>query len=322
MSMNRAELQDSARKAFGEDGLAPDFNASWSKLSDMGWFMMTVPEAQGGLGLGTEAAGVIHYELGRALVPGPAIAHMLVIEALAACGKDDLLTRAMGGEIMTTSLSLPGTGDALSAVPDADKASLLLVDHVDYMRIVPLHACKVMRRTTWDESRRLFDVELPGETEGEDLIQGAAAWELSDRLQAQKLHALSADSLGGAEAALLMTIDYLKTRRQFDRPIAMFQALKHRVADLKIAHKAAEALFWNRSAGEPTLAEMGALKAHCTNAYARIAEEAIQLHGGIGLTQEHPCHLFLKRAFLNRALGGDTDHWEELAGRAMMENIR
>jgi alkylation response protein AidB-like acyl-CoA dehydrogenase len=118
-----------------------------------------------------------------------------------------------------------------------------------------------------------------------------------------------------------MTIDYLKTRRQFDRPLAMFQALKHRVADLKIAHSAAEALLWNRAIGAPTLAEIGALKAHCTTAYLRIAEETIQLHGGIGLTQEHPCHLFLKRAFLNCALGGDPDYWEEQAGRFAMEKL-
>jgi alkylation response protein AidB-like acyl-CoA dehydrogenase len=222
---------------------------------------------------------------------------------------------------MTTSLGVPGAGDELSDVPDADRASLLLVDHVDYMRIVPLHACKLVQRPTWDETRRLFDVELPSENIGEDLIQGTAAWALSDRLQICKLLALSADSLGGAEAALAMTIDYLKTRRQFDRPLAMFQALKHRVADLKIAHRAAEALLWNRATGTPSLAEMGALKAHCTTVYARIAEEAIQLHGGIGLTQEHPCHLFLKRAFLNCALGGDADHWEEMAGRTVMETV-
>ena len=97
-----------------------------------------------------------------------------------------------------------------------------------------------------------------------------------------------------------MTIDYLKTRRQFDRPLAMFQALKHRVADLKVEHRRGRgAALGARRVRRSTLAEMGALKALATRVYAEIAEEAIQLHGGIGLTQEHPCHLFLKRAFLN-----------------------
>lgn len=307
MSMDRSELQDSARKAFGEAGLVPDADASWANLSDMGWFMMTVPEAQGGLGMGAEAAGVIHYELGRALVPGPTVAQMLVIEALAAADQDELLARAMGGEVMTTDLC---------HTLDADKASHILLVSDDRIAVAPI--ASVTHHVSWDETRRLFDVTTGDETV---LISGAEAKALADRLRANLLLALSADSLGGAEAALNMTIDYLKTRRQFDRPLAMFQALKHRVADLKIAHRAAEALLWNRATGRPSLPETGALKAHCTTVYARIAEEAIQLHGGIGLTLEHPCHLFLKRAFLNCSLGGDADHWEEVAGRAAMETI-
>lgn len=308
MNMDRSELQDSARKAFGEAGLAPDTHANWAKLTDMGWFMMTVPESQGGLGMGREAMGVIHYELGRTLVPGSTIAQMLVIEALAATGQNDLLERAMAGEVMTTNLC-----NAL----DADTASHILLVSDDSIALAPV--ASFTHRVTWDETRRLFDV-----TAGEQtlLASGADAAALANHLRAHLLFMLAADSLGGAEAALTMTIEYLKTRRQFDRPLAMFQALKHRVADLKIAHRAAEALLWDRAVGEPSLAEMGALKAHCTTAYARIAEETIQLHGGIGLTQEYPCHLFLKRAFLNCALGGDADYWEEQAGRFAMENIR
>ena len=308
MSINRLELQDSARKAFGENGLVPDAARSWTNLSDMGWFVMTVPEAQGGLGMGAEAAAAIHFELGRALVPGPAIAHMLVIEALAATGKDELLERAMSGEVMTTDLC-----HAL----DADTASHILLVSDD--RIAIACVASVAPQRSWDETRHLFHAVADNETV---LATGKDAKALAERLRASLLLMLSADSLGGAGAALAMTIDYLKTRRQFDRPLAMFQALKHRVADLKIAHSAAEALLWNRAIGAPTLGEMGALKAHCTTVYLRIAEEAIQLHGGIGLTQEHPCHLFLKRAFLNCALGGDTDYWEEVAGRAVMENVR
>jgi alkylation response protein AidB-like acyl-CoA dehydrogenase len=305
--MNRTELQDSARKAFGEAGLMPDAEASWTNLADMGWFMMTVPEEQGGLGMGSEAAGVIHYELGRALVPGPAMAQMLVIEALAATGQEALLAQAMGGEVMTADLC-----HAL----DADKASHILLVSDD--RVAFATITSATQNVSWDETRRLFDV-----TTGDDtaLATGSDAKALADRLRSHLLLMLAADSLGGAEAALSMTVEYLKTRRQFDRPLAMFQALKHRIADLKIAHSAAEALFWNRATGTPTLAEMGALKAHCTTTYRHIAEEAIQLHGGIGLTEEHPCHLFLKRAFLNCALGGDADHWEEAAGRAVMESV-
>jgi alkylation response protein AidB-like acyl-CoA dehydrogenase len=307
--MDRAELQNSARRAFGEGGLVPDADTSWRQLTEMGWFMMTVPEAQGGLGLGWEAVTAIHSELGRALIPGAAISHMLVVEALSFSGHTDLLEQAMAGTKMTV--------DHFAC--DADQASHILAGGDAGIYLVEAGIATLTPRPTWDETRRLF--EMADGTTGFPIAQGETAKQLSERLQKLLLLMLSADSIGGAEAALSMTVEYLKTRRQFDRPLAMFQALKHRVADLKIALNGAEALLWSRANDAVTLAAMGALKAHCTTVYARIAEEAIQLHGGIGLTQEHPCHLFLKRAYLNCTLGGDADFHEERAGRALMERF-
>ncbi|MET0250583.1 MAG: acyl-CoA dehydrogenase family protein [Novosphingobium sp.] len=342
MSMTREELQDSARRAFGEDGLVPDAAKSWGLVSEMGWLMMAVPEDLGGLGLGNDAAGVIHAELGRALVPGPAIAQLLVIEALASAhsvdGRDALLEQAMAGEVMTASLKpsplqVRGLGEGpvrnssvggqtpplkgrgtLSCVPDADRASQVLVVASDRIALVPLEGAKVTHRQTWDETRRLFDVTVVAD--GLTLATGDDAAALTDRLDAQLAFALAGDSIGAADGVLELTIEYLKTRRQFDRPLALFQALKHRIADMRIWLSAAEALFWSRAAHASADAmAMGALKAHATTAARMIAEEAIQLHGGIGVTMEHPCHLFLKRTMLNCALGGDNDRWEETAGR-------
>ena len=75
---------------------------------------------------------------------------------------------------------------------------------------------------------------------------------------------------------------------------------------------------WARADSADAL-ELGALKAHCCAVYRTVAEEAVQLHGGIGLTSEYPCHVFLKRALLNCALGGDADYWQERAGRACLD---
>lgn len=310
MSMTRAELQDAAAKAFDGD-LTPDAAHSWNLIAEMGWLMMAVPEDQGGLGLGREAVGVIHQALGRTLVAGPAIAQMLVIEALSAAGgQDELLGRAMAGEIMSASLA-----EGLRAVPDADRASHVLRVEAGRISLLPVEGLALTARATWDKTRRLFDVDV-GDATGIVLAQGDAATALADRLSALRSVALAGDCLGGADAALAMTIDYLETRRQFDRPLALFQALKHRVADMKTALVAAEALFWARAGDDTTDAvTMGAMKAHTASVYRLIAEEAIQLHGGIGLTMEHPCHLFLKRATLNAVLGGDGDQWEEAVGR-------
>ncbi|HMO67566.1 MAG TPA: acyl-CoA dehydrogenase family protein [Novosphingobium sp.] len=113
-----------------------------------------------------------------------------------------------------------------------------------------------------------------------------------------------------------MTIEYLGMRKQFDRPLAMFQALKHRCADLKTRIVAAEALLWNRAnAADATATDLGALKSHAAQVYQLVTEEAIQLHGGIGLTEEYQIHLFMKRALLNAQLCGGTEHWQEKAGR-------
>ncbi|MBB5686711.1 acyl-CoA dehydrogenase [Sphingobium boeckii] len=320
MSMTRAELQDAAHKAFDPADLVPDAAKSWGLIAEMGWLMMAVPEELGGLGLGVEAAGVTHMALGRALVPGPAIAQMLVITALTAADglpeRDDLLTQAMGGAVMTASLAGYSVAGGLTCVPDADRASHVLVIEDRRIALMPVDAQTLTARATWDKTRRLFDIAIDASATGFTLAEGDAATALAERLQAQRLFALSGDSLGGADAILRLTIEYLETRRQFDRPLAMFQALKHRVADMKTWLAAAEALFWARG-NDPavTLAEMGALKAHTTTVYRTIAEEAVQLHGGIGLTMEHHCHLFLKRALLNCALGGDADQWEEMAGR-------
>ena len=307
MSLSRAELQDSVQKAFAS-GLAPDADQSWTTIAEMGLLMITVPEALGGLGLGNEALGALHFELGRALVPGPAIAQALVIDALAAAHQPDLLDGAMAGQKMTVA----------HFACDADQASHLLFGGAAGIALVPADAVTMTPRPTWDETRRLFAVET--QDGGIVIAQGNAAQALAEQLKTRLCLMLAADALGGATAILALTIDYLKTRTQFDRPLAMFQALKHRVADMKARLTAAEALFWS-CATDPstTLAAMGGLKAHATTVYRAIAEEALQLHGGIGLTTEHHCHLFLKRAFLNGALGGDADYLEEAAGRAALE---
>lgn len=317
MTITREELRDSARRGLGSDGLMPDPAQSWDRLAAMGWFGLCLPEDLGGLGLGMEALAAVHIELGRALVPGSTIAQMAALAVLAEApnfaGRADLLAAAAGGERIALSLEAH-RADARTCVPDADLASRMLLISPGCIALAPVTAATL--RPVWDPSRRLFDVS----TGTPDVIAtGPAAAQLHERAQAWVLLALAADSVGAAEAALEMSVEYLKTRRQFDRPLALFQALKHRVADMRIAVSAAEALLWSRADSKASLAGLGALKALACKAFLNVAEETVQLHGGIGLTAEHPCHLFLKRAFLNAALCGDADYWNGLAGRAALE---
>lgn len=329
--IERAELHDAAQKAFPADALKPARDASWQLAAEMGWLLLPLPEDAGGLGLGRDASAAIHFELGRVLSGAPLIPALLTVQALAAseglADKASWLERACGGELITINL-LPGSVTAaggklngtLPGVADADLANHVLVLAPGSAVLVPLSAAgvTVTERPLWDESRRLFDVALADVAFDPALVlaTGEASHAIARHLQGELALALAADSLGGATAALDMTVDYLKTRKQFDRPLAMFQALKHRVADLKTQVVACEALLWSRAVdAEASVTDLGALKALASDVFRIVAEEAIQLHGGIGLTEEHNCHLFMKRAMLNLQLGGSLDHWREAAGR-------
>lgn len=326
-----SELTDAAQKAFPADQLAPPRDASWQLCAEMGWLMMPVAEDAGGLGLGRDATSAILYEMGKVLNAAPLIPALVTIQALGAAtelgDKPGWVERACAGEYIAMNLdraAMALEGDVLNAtlpaVPEADMASHTLVFGPGYSALVPLDApgVSMTERRMWDESRRLFDVTVTGHKiePGMFVAKGDVSHTLANRLREELVLAIAADSLGGASACLDMTVDYLKTRKQFDRPLAMFQALKHRCADLKTQIVAAEALLWARAGdASATTADIGAMKALASDIYRLVAEEAIQLHGGIGLTDEHNCHLFMKRAMLNVQLGGDADHWREAAGR-------
>ena len=330
-----SELTDAAQKAFPADKLSPPRDASWQLVAEMGWLLIRLPEEEGGLGLDREASTAIHFEMGRVLSSVPLLQAQLglqaVVESPDFAARADWIERISGGEYVPLHLlpakvtaaddgSLTGT---IAGVFEADMASAIVASLPGGYALVPLDAAgvTVTERAIWDPSRRLFDVTLSGFAPDPALVltEGAATKALHDALAPETHLALAADSLGGASAALDMTVEYMKMRRQFDRPIAMFQALKHRAADLKTQIVAAEALMWNR-ARDPgvTVVQMGAVKALAAEVYEFVTEEAIQLHGGIGLTAEHQCHLFMKRAFLNLQLGAGTDLWREQTGRAAL----
>lgn len=333
--IERQELHDSAAKAFPADALKPDREESWKLVTEMGWLMLSLSEDAGGLGLGRDAAAAIHYEHGKALGTAPLIPAMATAaafgEATELADQAGWIERVTTGEFVTTNLRAGNlTGDdgtlsgTLPAVPDADMASHVLLANPGRAGLVPLNApgVTVTERKLWDQSRRLFDVTLDRYTLDPALVMasGDAAEVLTRRLKGDMILALAADSLGGANTILDLTVEYLNARKQFDRPLGMFQALQHRCADLKVLIGAAEALLWSRAVRpEATMVEIGGLKAHAAEVYRWVCEEAIQLHGGVGLTEEFYCHLFMKRANLNVQIGGEADMWREMVGRDALE---
>ncbi|GLK45383.1 MULTISPECIES: acyl-CoA dehydrogenase family protein [Novosphingobium] len=325
------ELTDAAQKAFPADALSPGRDESWRLVAEMGWLMVRLPEEDGGLGLDREASAAIHFEMGRVLATTPLIPAQLGLQAVLAseiAARVEWLERLAGGEYAPLHL-LPAKLEAapngtlsgvVGGVFDADMAMAVVAKLPSGYALVPTDApgVSIVERAIWDPSRRLFDIVLDGYAPDPALMltdaDGAAA--LHDALAPEAHLAVAADCLGAANAALELTIEYMKMRRQFDRPIAMFQALKHRAADMKARIAVAEALLWNRVRDDAaTLVQCGAAKTLAAEAFAFVTEEAIQLHGGIGLTEEHPIHRFMKRAMLNLQLCGSPDLWNERTGR-------
>jgi alkylation response protein AidB-like acyl-CoA dehydrogenase len=338
MNAGLAALVDSVRTVVNSMGLAPTEQACWPQVTGLGWLLADVPEDLGGLGLGLPAICAIQLELGRGLAAAPYPTATLAIDAVCRSSLDGsapwiesilagtLATAPLGDSAVQMSRSGRLAGHA-HAVPSADQASHILVHGVGHVALVRSDAVQMRLRPTWDATRRLYDVVLPAEGVTPDLLlaTGDSADVLCRRLAARLDLVLAADSVGGASALLDLTVDYLKTRRQFGRVLASFQALKHRCADLKVAVAAAEALLQDalaRPAGSAHEAgndaqAMGA-KLFACSVFTKVAEEAIQLHGGIAMTADHPCHLFLKRAQLNENLGWNRQRHElEIAGSLM-----
>lgn len=344
MDSDVSELRDSARRVLSGLGLAAEEQGVWAQIAELGWLMVAVPEALGGLGMGLAGACALHLELGRSLATVPFLPAMLAIDAISRgslAGREQWLERLMSGEVyvaaplVDSALQVQRDAAGVSrlsgmaqAVISADSASHVLVCSSDAgcVALVPLQRAGVHRvaTSTWDTTRRLFDVEFADVALEEHLMlaTGATARALAARFAVSRNFALAAEAVGGASALLELTVDYLQTRQQFGRPLALFQALKHRCADLKALAEGAGALLsdsLNRYGAaletdelsrEAELAGMAAKQLACA-AYAAVAEEALQLHGGIGMTSEHACHLFLKRAMLNEQLGSGPDFTEQ-----------
>src|SRR6185436_7764159 len=134
--------------------------------------------------------------------------------------------------------------------------------------------------------------------------------------------ALAAEQVGGAERCLELAVAYANQRVQFGRPIASFQAIKHKCADMLMRIEAARSATYyaactadERSAELPVAASLA--KAYCSDAYYQCAADSLQIHGGVGFTWEYDVHLYFKRAKSSESLLGDAAHHREQVARSL-----
>lgn len=344
MSEYLNELQESARQVVEGAGTPALEETTWPLIIELGWLLTAVPEELDGLGLGVREVCALHTELGKGLSQAPFMPAMLAIDALCESNLDskaDWLGRFTMGETVTTSLVEPDvsrSGNTLSgvatAVQSADKAShaLIWTSQEDCVALVDLRApgVELEERETWDTTRRLYDIKL-SEVAVDDaalVAEGDIAKKLINRMRTLRDFALAADALGGSAVLLDMTVEHLCTRHQYGRPLALFQALKHRCADLKNLIAGADALlndsllkFGDDIDSPQTRIAAQKAKYLACNTYAKVTEEALQLHGGIGMAVEYPCHLFLKRAMLSEHLGAGEAQYTAAIADDFLKNI-
>ena len=213
----------------------------------------------------------------------------------------------------------PGIADG-SVVPslvwgpyalNAQVADVFLVPREDGLYAVPPSEVDVTPHEAMDPTRRLATVSVTGS--GELLGVPDLAW-----VRDVACVALAAESAGAAARCLELTVAYAKQRTQFGRPIGSFQALKHRMADMHVLVETAESASLAAAnavvTGVDPTATAATASVWCAEAFASVAGEMIQLHGGIAITWEHDAHLYFKRAHGNAHLfGSPRSHVSRLA---------
>jgi alkylation response protein AidB-like acyl-CoA dehydrogenase len=312
--------------------------AVWRQMCDqLALPALTVPERLGGQGFGFFELATVLEELGRVAYLGPVFATALATQALLRCADTQFLPEIAAGAITATlCLHEPGRGWEINEpvttatragssfrltgtkawVLDGATAELLLVSAGNSLFAVEGDdpGVSAVALQALDLTRPVATITLDG-------AQGLRVGSLDAAEEAigYALAGLACEQAGGAQACLEMTVRYAAERIQFGRPIGSYQAVRHQCADMFVlaetarstAHHAARAVAAQKPDADIAVA---VAKSYCSEAFLRIAESTIQLHGGIGFTWEHPAHVYFKRAKASALLFGDpAEHRARIA---------
>ncbi len=321
----------------------------WRQGCDLGWTSMLVPEQDGGGCLsehGLLDLVLVAEEMGRLVSPGPLTPVNLVASALSAGGTDEQRAAHLPGLLSGERIAAWTGPSAITATREGDgwslsglaspveagaQASLLLVpvsdgDGVTHL-LVPADApgVTVTPLGSLDLVRRFAEVRFDGAPAPASATvgpPGGAATEVERLLQIACVLAC-AETCGALARVFETTVEYLGDRYSFGRPLSSYQALKHRLADDKVAlescHATATAAAVAVATGAPDAAPLvSTAKAWIGPLATEVMQDCVQLHGGIGITWEHDLHLYLRRATVDRMLWGTPEeHAERVAATVL-----
>ena len=349
LSESQQILKDTARKFFAgecpiasvrkimETDTAHDA-ALWSKLAEQGFTGIITPEEYGGMGLGKVELILLMEEAGYALLPGPFFSTVAlaapVIDALGtAAQKKKYLERIAAGQARATvalveangswdlsALTLSAAGDRLTGtkffVTDAAASDFIVVAARDGVWMVDAKesGLRIKPMKSMDLTRKIYSLELKN-TPAEKLGGGGSIVRALDIAAA----ALCAEMVGGMQRVLETTVAYAKTRKQFGKPIGIFQAVQHLCADMYLETESSRsATYYAAWALEENVTDaantVSVAKMYASDASRAVGNRGIQVHGGMGFTWENDLHLYYRRAKASETMLGDaTFHRERIA---------
>jgi len=317
-------------KIFNTPGDAQFDVELWSAFCEMGGPAIIVPEEHGGLGLELVDLAIVAEALGKAVAPLPFLGHSLATIAISIGGSDTQKAKWLpllaSGEVLGTVALCEGksgwmpdqwtlTGSNLtgikSLVPNADEADLMVVGTAEGLALVEKDAnYTTVRIDSADRTRPLDTVTFDGAA-AEALPSGKDA---TARLIDAAAVLIAADSFGGAEHCVNMSVEYAKMREQYGQPIAGFQGLRYQLVAMALATEPSRGLYWYAAHAWNAIPDKAShaasqAKAHLADTYLQVTRDTVEAHGGIGFTWEHDTHLYMKRAMINWAwLGSPTRH--------------
>jgi alkylation response protein AidB-like acyl-CoA dehydrogenase len=312
-----------------DQGYAP---GAWQAMAQMGWAGIVVPEQYGGSDFGWMSAGLVVEELGKTLTASPLVATTLAASAIVLGGSDEQkarwLPKLASGEVVGTLAVDEGPrhapdrietivsdgklGGTKAFVHEAHGADLFVVAAKGGLYLVEKGDGVSLSRRSLTDQRSHAEVSFDGAAA--DKLAGGGD-DLLDQVLDRARILTACEMLGMAQAVFDMTLDYLKQRVQFNQVLATFQALQHRMADLfgdlAMMRSAVGAGLESLDAelGAPRAAAIA--KAEANRVLHTMSREGIQLHGGIGMTDEFDVGFYLKRARVLEASWGSSAYLRE-----------
>lgn len=350
-----ADASDSAAVRRIMESEAGFDEVQWAAMArELGWSGVAIDEAHGGLGLGAAELVLIQEQAGHRLLCSPffstvCMAATLLAEAGHAAAQDELLPKLAAGELRVASMLDVQADDRPAVMPTAhrDGAGWWLDGHVPQLLdgstadvlllfagiegegsglfLLPRSGAGISLKAlqTWDGTRRFAALRLE-QAAATRLDDPSRAGRLPRALALMRLY-LAAEQLGGAQQCLDLTLAYTTERKQFGRVIAGFQAVKHRCAEMMVRIESLRSAVYGMAAAADGGADTASLRqeglmlrALAAETFFFCAQEAIQLHGGVGFTWEYDPQLYFKRAQAAASWLGSADDAREAVAAALL----